>query len=94
MVTSKNRTPPFLSAEQSRNALAHEKLHKKLAGFVSLLIDQGIDLPFAKKELEYAYIRRILDRHDGNIGEAAKAMGVHRNTLSKRLKEFRKSHQC
>ena len=65
-----------------------DPLHHKLTSLVSDLIANHIDLQFAKKELETAYIREILKANKGNIGMSAKVLGIHRNTLSKRLKEL------
>lgn len=63
-------------------------LHRYLVEFVDVLIQHEIDLNFAKRELESCYIRQILTQHDGHIGHSAKELGMHRNTLSKRMKEL------
>ena len=63
-------------------------MHQKLADLVSDLINKGIDLNFAKRELESAYIRAILSRHNGHLGKSANALGMHRNTLAKRLRDL------
>ena len=52
-----------------------EKIEEK-SGFLSL------------KEVEDQYIKKILDYTNGNINKAASILGVHRNTLSKRIKEI------
>jgi len=65
------------------------QLHRKMSSLVDELITRKVDLQFAKKELEAAYIKEILKANLGNIGHSAKALGMHRNTLSKRLKELR-----
>ncbi|CAM2069045.1 Helix-turn-helix domain-containing protein [Sulfidibacter corallicola] len=67
-------------------------MHHKLSELVAELINNDIDLQFAKKELESTYIREILKRHNGNIGLSAKALGMHRNTLSKRIKDLKIPH--
>ncbi|NIA23596.1 MAG: response regulator [Proteobacteria bacterium] len=40
------------------------------------------------KEVEDKYIKKILNFTNGNINKAASILGVHRNTLSKRIKEI------
>ncbi|MCB1041654.1 MAG: hypothetical protein KDC35_01865 [Acidobacteria bacterium] len=65
-----------------------QNLHSHLTSFVDLLIDHQIDLGFAKRELETCYIRRILEDNQGHIGKSAASLGMHRNTLSKRIKEL------
>lgn len=42
----------------------------------------------AFKSFEREYIRKILELTNWNINEAARKMDVHRNTLSKKIKEF------
>lgn len=64
-------------------------MHHKLSELVAELINNNIDLQFAKKELESTYIQQILQQHNGNIGLSAKALGMHRNTLSKRIKDLK-----
>ena len=66
-----------------------EDLHRRLSTLVVGLIKHDIDLQFAKKELDFVYIQEVLRAQRGNIGKAAKMMGIHRNTLSKRIKELR-----
>ena len=66
-----------------------DHLNRKLAALVGALIEHEIDLQFAKKELESTYIKEILRGNNGNIGLSARALGMHRNTLSKRLKELK-----
>jgi DNA-binding NtrC family response regulator len=51
------------------------------------------DLPFkqAKEQLvvafEHAYVRRLMDRHQGNISAAARDAGIDRNYLYRLLKK-------
>jgi DNA-binding NtrC family response regulator len=64
------------------------------AGDVPVLAD-GEDLPLkAAKErwmgvLEASYLRRLLDRHAGNVSAAARAAGVDRKTFHRLLKKYR-----
>ncbi|WP_348765026.1 response regulator [uncultured Salinisphaera sp.] len=37
------------------------------------------------KRLEWEHIQRVLAEHDGNISEAARALGLHRRTLQRKL---------
>lgn len=81
---------PQLSESQTINleSKRQERLNNKLSSLVNELVQNGIDLQFAKRELESAYIKRILHLHDGNIGASALSLGMHRNTLSKRLRDL------
>jgi DNA-binding NtrC family response regulator len=40
-------------------------------------------------ELEERYIRRVLDRTDGHMAQAAEILGIHRNTLRRKLASHR-----
>ena len=40
------------------------------------------------EELEKIYIKKILQKTKGNKNEAARILGVHRNTLSRKIKEL------
>ncbi len=68
---------------------AQDQLHQELSSLVKRLIKHDIDLQFAKKALETHYIEEVLQSHEGNIGHTAKTLGIHRNTLSKRIRELK-----
>lgn len=70
-------------AESERDELRHS-----LAQFVDGLIRHNIDLNYARNELDFFYISEVLRHNGGNIGRAAQTMGMHRNTLSKRIREL------
>ena len=40
------------------------------------------------KEQEYAAVQQALDDHQGNISQAARALGLHRSTLHRRINEM------
>ena len=40
------------------------------------------------QEMEARYIARTLSHTRGQIGEAARILGVHRNTLARKIKEY------
>lgn len=44
--------------------------------------------PQTLKEQEYAAVQQALVQHQGNISQAARALGLHRSTLHRRLKEM------
>jgi DNA-binding NtrC family response regulator len=43
------------------------------------------------KEFEKNFILKVLSRHNNNLSKAAEALGIHRNTLSKRMLEYANS---
>ena len=44
-------------------------------------------------EFEKRFIKRVLDRVDGNQSRAAHMLGIHRNTLSRKLSEYKLDHR-
>lgn len=67
---------------------ASDDLCVQLETLVHNMLAKGVDLSYAKQALEKAYISEILLRHKGNIGQSALALGIHRNTLSKRIRDL------
>ncbi|MEJ2110115.1 MAG: helix-turn-helix domain-containing protein [Acidobacteriota bacterium] len=49
------------------------------------MIDKGILFPEATEYFERCFIREIVQRNGGNITRAASVLGIHRNTLSKKV---------
>jgi two-component system response regulator RegA len=43
--------------------------------------------PMSPRRLEWEHIQRVLADHDGNISAAARAMGMHRRTLQRKLQK-------
>ncbi|HPR63603.1 MAG TPA: helix-turn-helix domain-containing protein [Thermoanaerobaculia bacterium] len=62
------------------------QLDGKLRTLIRQLVHDGIPLKQACQEFEIKYIQEALKLNDGNLSRAAKALGVHRNTLYNRLK--------
>jgi DNA-binding protein Fis len=53
------------------------------------MVDRGILLEEAVTEFEKRFIKRVLDRSDGNQSRAARLLGIHRNTLSRKVGAYR-----
>jgi DNA-binding NtrC family response regulator len=49
------------------------------------MVDRGILFDEAINEFEKRFIRRALDRSNGNQSRAARLLGIHRNTLSRKI---------
>lgn len=41
--------------------------------------------PMSLKRLEWEHIQRVLDEHEGNVSAAARALGMHRRSLQRKL---------
>ncbi len=45
------------------------------------------DKPLSVKRLEWEHLQKVLVAHDGNISAAARALGMHRRTLQRKLEK-------
>jgi len=57
----------------------------QLETLIGLMVERGILFPEAVTEFEKKFIKRVLERMNGNQSRAAKALGIHRNTLSRKI---------
>jgi DNA-binding NtrC family response regulator len=62
----------------------------ELEAIIDQMINHGILFDEAVKEFEKNFILKVLDLHNNNLSKAAEALGIHRNTLSKRILEYTK----
>jgi DNA-binding NtrC family response regulator len=56
---------------------------------VSEMLDKGVHYDDARREFEKMFIARALQRTKGNVGDAADLMGIHRNTIARKISEYR-----
>jgi DNA-binding protein Fis len=61
----------------------------QLEGLVNQMVERGIYFEEAIEEFEKRFIKRVLDRAEGNQSKAAKLLGMHRNTLSRKIEEYK-----
>lgn len=55
--------------------------HQKMERLIVEMVEQELPLKEALKEFEKIYIETAIRNHKGNKSKAAKALGLHRNTL-------------
>jgi DNA-binding NtrC family response regulator len=60
-----------------------------LERLVSEMLDKGVPYEDVRRELEKLSITRALQRTKGSQGEAAELLGVHRNTIARKIAEYR-----
>jgi DNA-binding NtrC family response regulator len=60
-----------------------------LERLVADMLDKGVQYDDVRRELEKLTITRALQRTKGSIGEAADLLGVHRNTIARKIAEYR-----
>jgi Fis family transcriptional regulator, factor for inversion stimulation protein len=61
----------------------------QLEGLVAQMVERGILFDEAVGEFEKRFIKSVLDRAQGNQCRAAKILGIHRNTLSRKIGEYK-----
>ena len=64
-------------------------MRDQLERLVSELLDKGVLYDEARQEFEKVFIARALQRTNGNVGEAAELLGLHRNTIARKISEYR-----
>jgi two-component system nitrogen regulation response regulator GlnG len=57
------------------------------------MIEHGILFNEAVSEFEKRFIKRILEKSNGNHSKAAMALGIHRNTLSRKVEDLGLDHR-
>jgi len=64
----------------------------QLESLINQMVEHGIPYVDAVNEFEKRFIRNLLDRNKGNRSKAAEALGIHRNTLSRKIEELGLDH--
>jgi DNA-binding NtrC family response regulator len=64
-------------------------LREQLERLVDEMIAKGIRYDEAQREFEKKFIAQVLVKADGNLGKAADLLGIHRNTLARKMSEYR-----
>ncbi len=61
----------------------------QLEELVSQMVGRGILFDEAVGEFEKRFIKRVMDEAKGNQSKAADILGIHRNTLSRKIAEYK-----
>jgi Fis family transcriptional regulator len=64
-------------------------MRDQIEHLVEEMVTSGIRYPEAHREFEKRFIAVALARANGSLGQAADLLGVHRNTLSRKISEYR-----
>ena len=64
-------------------------MHRLLEQLVSQMVEKGIHYDDAVREFDRRFIIEVMDKADGNLSKAADTLGVHRNTLARKIKELK-----
>ena len=63
-------------------------MKNEMEQLIDRMINGGILFEEALQEFEKQFIIKMLSRHNNNLSKASIALGIHRNTLSKRVEQY------
>jgi len=61
----------------------------RLERLVEEMVDKGVMFDDAVREFEKRFIVRVLGKVEGNLTRTACALGMHRNTLTRKMGEYK-----
>ena len=64
-------------------------MRDQIEALVGQMVERGILFDEAVSEFEKRFIKRVLDRSNGNQSRAAQVLGIHRNTLSRKIDSYK-----
>jgi Fis family transcriptional regulator, factor for inversion stimulation protein len=65
----------------------------QLDALVNQMIEHGVAYEDAVSEFERRFIGKMLEKSNNNRSKTAQALGIHRNTLSRKISQFRLNHR-
>ncbi len=65
----------------------------QLEALINQMIEHGVVYEDAVSEFEKRFIKKMLERANGNQSKAAQLLGIHRNTLSRKIEELHFDHR-
>ena len=64
-------------------------MRDQLENLVRQMLERGVRYDDARREFEKVFITRALQRSKGSVGDAADLLGIHRNTVTRKMTEYR-----
>ncbi len=64
-------------------------ISERLDRLVDEMVDKGVHFEDALREFEKRFITRVLTNTDGSLTKTADALGIHRNTLSRKIADYK-----
>ena len=68
-------------------------MRARLENLIDEMLDGRILLAEALGEFEKLYIKKAFLRNEGHLSKTARALGIHRNTLSKRVNSYQRAEK-
>ncbi len=69
-------------------------MRSKLEALIDEMLEGRILLDEAVGEFEKVYIQKALQKHEQHLSNTAAILGIHRNTLSKRVATYQKQESA
>ena len=64
-------------------------ISERLERLVEEMVDRSVQFDDAVREFEKRFIARVLNQCDGSLTKTACALGMHRNTLTRKMGEYK-----
>ena len=64
-------------------------ISERLEKLVEEMVDKGVQFDDAVQEFEKRFIAKVLGHCDGSLGKTAESLGIHRNTLARKMDAYR-----
>ena len=64
-------------------------ISERLERLVEEMVEKGVQFEDAVQEFEKRFITRVLGRYDGSLTKTADELGIHRNTLTRKMGEYK-----
>ena len=64
-------------------------ISERLEKLVEEMVDKGVQFEDAVREFEKRFISRVLTSQNGSLTRTADALGIHRNTLTRKMGEYK-----
>ena len=61
----------------------------RLERLVEEMVERGVQFDDAVREFEKRFISLVLGKSDGSLTKTADALGMHRNTLTRKMGEYK-----
>jgi len=62
---------------------------ERLEKLIEEMVDKGVYFEDAVREFEKRFITRVLGRNAGSMTKTADALGIHRNTLTRKMDGYK-----
>ena len=64
-------------------------ISERLQKLVEDMIDRGVHFDDAVREFEKRFIAHVVNESNGSLTKAADTLGIHRNTLTRKMEEYK-----